>query len=103
MAIRLSSSEPDRSGRCKALMIGAIVLLLLIPLIMLRGLVSERSSLREQAYVRVAEGWGGGLTVGGPMLVIPTERTVTRSTRQDAHRAQRSSICCRRRWTSMST
>jgi inner membrane protein len=60
----------------RALMIGAIVLLLMIPLSMLSGLVSERSSLREQAYTRVAEGWGGSIVLGGPILIIPTERTV---------------------------
>jgi inner membrane protein len=60
----------------KALMIGLICLMLLIPLTMLRGLVNERASLREQAYTRVAEGWGGDTVVGGPMLVIPTERLV---------------------------
>ncbi len=60
----------------KAVLIGFIVLLLLIPLTMLRGLISERSALREQAYARVAEGWGGNSVVGGPMLVIPTERFV---------------------------
>jgi inner membrane protein len=67
-----------RSGSVtlKALLVGAIVLLLLIPLSMLRGLVSERAALREQAYQRVAAGWGGDVTFGGPMLVIPTERTV---------------------------
>lgn len=61
----------------KALIIGAIVLALLIPLTMLRGLVSERTALREQANAKVAQGWGGDLVVGGPMLVIPTLRTVT--------------------------
>jgi inner membrane protein len=60
----------------KALMIGSIVLMLLIPLTMLRGLVKERANLREHAYTRVAEGWGGDTVVGGPMLVIPTERIV---------------------------
>jgi inner membrane protein len=60
----------------KALIIGAIVLALLIPLTMLRGLVSERTALREQANTKVAQGWGGDLVVGGPMLVIPTLRTV---------------------------
>ena len=57
-------------------MIGVIVLLLLVPLGMLRGLVTERSSLREQAYARVAQGWGGSAVLGGPMLVVPTQRTV---------------------------
>ena len=61
----------------KALVIGAIVLLLLIPLAMLRGLVSERTGLREHAYTKVAEGWGGGAVTSGPMLIVPTERTVT--------------------------
>jgi inner membrane protein len=60
----------------KAVMIGAIVLLLLVPLAMLRGLVSERAALREQAYARVAEGWGGNMVLGGPMLIVPTQRTV---------------------------
>lgn len=60
----------------KAALIGVIVLLLLIPLAMLRSVVTERAGLREQAYQRVAEGWGGKLTVGGPMLIVPTERKV---------------------------
>ncbi|HEY0684914.1 MAG TPA: cell envelope integrity protein CreD [Steroidobacter sp.] len=64
------------SVTAKAVLIGVIVLVLLIPLAMLRGVVTERAGLRQQAYQRVAEGWGGELTVGGPMLIVPTERTV---------------------------
>ncbi|HEX2493844.1 MAG TPA: cell envelope integrity protein CreD [Steroidobacter sp.] len=60
----------------KGLIIGVIALLLMIPLAMLRSVVSERSSLREQAYARVAEGWGGDVVLGGPMLIVPTERMV---------------------------
>jgi inner membrane protein len=73
----------------KAVMIGVIVLLLLVPLVMLRGLVSERSALREQAYARVAEGWGGDIVLGGPMLVVPTQRTVVD---QDATRIIRTNL-----------
>lgn len=73
----------------KALMIGAIGLLLIIPLTMLRGLVSERSALREQAYARVAEGWGGNLVVGGPMLIVPAEETIIE---KDTTRVVRSDI-----------
>jgi inner membrane protein len=72
MGIQLTSG----SAALKALLIGVIVLLLLIPLTMLRGLVTERTSLREHAYTRVADGWGGGAVTGGPMLIVPTERTV---------------------------
>src|SRR5688572_28376444 len=71
MGMRLSGSVT-----AKAVLIGVIVLLLLIPLAMLRSVVTERAGLREQAYQRVAEGWGGELTVGGPMLVVPTEHKV---------------------------
>lgn len=59
----------------KALTIGLIVLVLLIPLSMLRGLVSERADLREHAYARVADGWGGANVLGGPLLIVPTQRT----------------------------
>ena len=74
MGIRIT--EP-RSVTGKSLVIGAVVLMLMVPLSLLRGLVSERAERREQAYQRVAEGWGGSTVLGGPMLVIPTEHTVT--------------------------
>jgi inner membrane protein len=45
--------------------------LLLIPLGMLHGLIAERTALREQAYQRVANGYGGAQTVGGPVIVVP--------------------------------
>lgn len=64
------------SVTAKAALIGVIVLVLLIPLAMLRGVVTERAGLREQAFQRVAEGWGGAVTAGGPMLVVPTEQHV---------------------------
>jgi inner membrane protein len=86
MGIRFNAG----SATLKMLMIGGIVLLLLIPLSMLRGVVTERSALRERAYERVAEGWGGDITLGGPMLIVPTERLVTendqtRGVRCDLH------------------
>jgi inner membrane protein involved in colicin E2 resistance len=67
----------SKSVTFKAVVVGAIVLLLMVPLSFLRDLVSERAGLREEAFARVAEGWGGDVTIGGPMIVIPTERTVT--------------------------
>lgn len=73
MAIRLVESG---SVTTKAVLIGIIVLLLLVPLTLLKDVVSERATSRNQAYDRVAEGWGGDLTFGGPMLIVPTERSV---------------------------
>lgn len=86
MAIKFGESA---SSGAKALLIGALVLLLFIPLTLLRGLVSERSALREQAYNKVAEGWGGDLVLGGPMLVVPTEYQVSDG---DKVRIQRSDL-----------
>lgn len=60
----------------KAATIGGVVLILLVPLAMLGSLVAERFQLRETAYARVAEGWGGKAVVGGPVLIVPMERTV---------------------------
>ncbi|HEY8538494.1 MAG TPA: cell envelope integrity protein CreD [Steroidobacteraceae bacterium] len=60
----------------KAATIGGVVLILLVPLAMLGSLVAERTALREKAYARVADGWGGKAVVGGPMLIVPIERVV---------------------------
>lgn len=55
----------------KLFAIGLIVLGLMIPLSMLRGLILERSQMRNQAVETVAKGWGGNLTVGGAILRVP--------------------------------
>ncbi len=70
-----SAGKWDSAG-FKAVTVGVIVLLLMIPLVLLLGLISERAGLREQAYTKVAEGWGGEVIVGGPILVVPIEREV---------------------------
>lgn len=57
----------------KALAIGGLTLVLLMPLAQLRGLISERTGMRELATQRVAEGWGGVQTVGAPILSVPHE------------------------------
>lgn len=73
----------------KVLGIGALALIMLIPLLQVQGLVSERSSLRDQAVAQVASRWGEAQTVGGPILALTypqrwktdqgwTERTATR-------------------------
>jgi inner membrane protein len=69
MAIRFNTN----SISVKAAVIGLIVLILMIPLSMLRGLINERSQMREQASRTVADGWGGQLVVGGPAIELPFE------------------------------
>ena len=57
----------------KLVLMGIIVLGLMIPLTLLRGLVSERREMRDQAVATVAQGWGGELVLGGPILRVPFE------------------------------
>ncbi len=62
----------------KGVVIVLVTLLLLIPLSMLRGLVTERMRMADEAQAKVAAGWGGQQQVGGPMLVVPVKQ-VTRN------------------------
>jgi inner membrane protein len=58
----------------KVLGIGVLALLMTIPLLQVRGLVSERQQLRADALRQIAQGWGGQQVLGGPVLVVPTLR-----------------------------
>lgn len=51
--------------------VGGLILLLLIPLMMIRGVISEREAYRDQAYLRVAQGRAGAQTLTGPIRVVP--------------------------------
>jgi inner membrane protein len=55
----------------KMLVIGGLVLLLLIPLMMIEGVVKERSHYREEARRSIAQSWTGEQKVVGPLLVVP--------------------------------
>jgi inner membrane protein len=72
------------SALLKGIAVTAVALVMLVPLVMLSGLVSERTTLRSRAIDSVARGWGGPQLVGGPMLAIPVTssdsetRTLTR-------------------------
>jgi len=59
------------SVTAKVVFIGVLVLILLIPLGMIEGLVSERQSLYVLARDDIARAWGQAQTVGGPILVVP--------------------------------
>lgn len=53
------------------LTIGGLVLLLLIPLMMIRGTIQEREAYRHQAVERVIEGTAGKQRMTGPIRVVP--------------------------------
>ena len=55
----------------KVLGIGALALLMLIPLAHVQWLIAERSGLREEAIGQIASRWGAAQTLGGPALAVP--------------------------------
>jgi inner membrane protein len=59
----------------KALVIGFLIVVLLVPLAQVENLVGERIGSRQEAAQRVAESWGGVQTTAGVLLAIPVETT----------------------------
>ncbi len=55
----------------KLFFIGFLVLILLIPTLMVRGLVSERNYRANMAKNEISEKWGKEQTITGPVLTIP--------------------------------
>jgi inner membrane protein len=55
--------------------VGGLILLLLIPLMMIKGVISERQSYRDEAYLRVSQSRAGAQTLTGPVRVVPWTET----------------------------
>ncbi|MDR1095029.1 MAG: cell envelope integrity protein CreD [Spirochaetaceae bacterium] len=67
----------------KVLMLFALVLLLLIPLNMIRGLVDERGRTASSAESAIMEAWGKQLVAAGPIVTVPGIRTSEIRTRAE--------------------
>lgn len=59
----------------KLLFIGFLVLLLLIPMGMIEGVISERNNLFNAAKQDIMNAWGREQTIGGPVLTLPYRET----------------------------
>ena len=68
----------------KAILIGALVLLLLIPAYFVQGLISEREARQKEAFNEISSKWAGKQIVTGPVVVIPFWKTETDGTIQRA-------------------
>ena len=53
-----------------------LVLVLLIPLAMIRGVLHERKTRRDGAVSEITSSWGGPQTIAGPVLVVPYQYAV---------------------------
>lgn len=63
------------SAMLKAVVIGVLVLVMLIPISMVKSLIEEREENRETVYKDISSKWGGYQCVTGPVLVLPFEKT----------------------------
>jgi inner membrane protein len=59
----------------KILLLVVLVLLLLIPLGLIRGLINERDNTAASAEADIMEAWGSRLIEAGPVIAIPGMRT----------------------------
>ena len=57
--------------------VGGLILLLLIPLLMIRGVITDRSQYREEAFQRVADSRAGTQQLIGPVRVVPWTESTT--------------------------
>jgi inner membrane protein len=72
----------NRTLMLKAVLVGALALVLMIPVAMIRGLVDERQARSSEALAGIAEGWGKRQTIAGPYLALPYERRWTELKRE---------------------
>jgi inner membrane protein len=83
----------------KAAAVGFLTLLLLIPLAMINGTISDRQSYRRQAVDSVAKSYAGPQSLLAPVIVVPYRVEVT-VTHTDEHGAVRTTTEIQnRRWT----
>jgi inner membrane protein len=63
----------------KVLTISFLTLLLLIPLCMIGGLITERQTTQQTVTAEIAQTWGGEQSVVGPVLVLPYKSVSTQT------------------------
>lgn len=68
----------------RAMIVGVIALVMLIPLVMMQGVVDERNGLYSNVLHDIANTWGGQQLLQGPVLVVPfVEKHVSKETIKD--------------------
>lgn len=66
-------SRLKQSTSTKVFAIGFLILVLLIPIAMIKGVINERSSISYEAKQDIMRTWGRPQLVAGPVLVLPYE------------------------------
>ncbi len=76
MSTTLSGLIPRGSLGLKLLLVCLLVLAMGVPLLVVGALVAERQSRANQVTAEIGALAGGSQSVGGPMLLVPYQRTV---------------------------
>ncbi|MEO5587297.1 MAG: cell envelope integrity protein CreD [Novosphingobium sp.] len=79
----------ERSPGIKLLFVALIGLALVIPLMLVYALVSDRKSQSETAQTAINAGWGGPQVVAGPVVVVPFVTTQTQNEEVDGKTVSR--------------
>ena len=61
----------------KGLVVGAIILVMLIPIHLVKSLIEERESTKDSVDMEISSKWGGEQHLIGPILVLPYTETQT--------------------------
>ena len=73
-------SRPDQTARnrivLKMVAIACLILLGLVPLTLIRGVLSERRARHREAIANITSTWGNPQVIAGPVLVVPYQRHV---------------------------
>ncbi len=70
----------------KAALVAALVLVMLVPAALVRGVVHERAARADEAARGILDAWGGELAVAGPFIRIPFTRREERRVKDEAGR-----------------
>ncbi|VBB45002.1 conserved membrane hypothetical protein [uncultured Paludibacter sp.] len=69
--IHQKMEQISRSVTLKAVIVGILTLLLLIPSVMIQNLILERQNRSEETISRINAKWSNAQTINGPVLAIP--------------------------------
>ncbi|NUP94379.1 MAG: inner membrane CreD family protein, partial [Candidatus Omnitrophica bacterium] len=67
-----------RSSVVAVLILGFLVLILQIPILMIYGVIQERTGTRNEAIREVVSRWGDHQSITGPRLVVPYQCRIER-------------------------
>ena len=73
-----------QSAGMRFIVVGALALLMFIPLNLVSEIVQERSRYSDQTIDEISREWGGAQLISGPLLVIPVTEEVTYKKKREA-------------------